>query len=81
MIPNKSSDMSHAPTYEKSLLHLLEFCAKNGDDANSKLAQKTLENSKTVGLDKAMEELAKNCFIDQKTGKSLNYFEMRTRYG
>ena len=41
---------------------LLANCAKNGDDANSKLAKKTLEQANKVGLAAAYEQMAKDCF-------------------
>ena len=62
----------------KSLLH---FCAQNGDEANSKLANQTIKDSQTLGFDAALKKLAENCFKDQDTGKSLSYSEMRMRYG
>tara|TARA_B100001564_G_C20662691_1_gene682289 strand:- start:2353 stop:2619 length:267 start_codon:yes stop_codon:yes gene_type:complete len=62
----------------KSLLH---FCAQNGDEANSTLANQTIKDSQTLGLDAALKKLAENCFKDQNTGQSLSYSEMRMRYG
>ena len=60
---------------------LLENCAKNGDDANAKLAQKTLENANKVGIHEAFEQMAQNCFKHPENGRQLSYSEMRMYYG
>ena len=77
--------MSSSPTTPKNknldARVLLENCVKNGDGANSKLAQETLEDSKKVGMQKAMENLAQNCFKHPETGRPLSYSEMRMFYG
>tara|TARA_Y100000817_G_scaffold307334_1_gene293680 strand:- start:2296 stop:2529 length:234 start_codon:yes stop_codon:yes gene_type:complete len=77
--------MSAAPTSPKNenpvVPVLLANCAKNGDEANAKLAQETLEDSKKVGMQKAMENMAQNCFKHPKTGQPLSYNEMRMFYG
>lgn len=60
---------------------LLANCAKNGDDANSKLAKKTLEQANKVGLAAAYEQMAKDCFKHPENGRQLSYSEMRAFYG
>ena len=60
---------------------LLKNCAKNGDDANSKLAQKTLEQANKVGVQAAYEQMAKDCFKHPENGRPLSYGEMRMYYG
>ena len=60
---------------------LLANCAKNGDEANSKLAKKTLKEINTVGFATALEQMAKDCFKHPKTGQPLSYSEMRMFYG
>lgn len=77
---NSSTESKSDPSQNmvKSLLH---FCAQNGDEANSKLANQTIKDSETHGFDAALKKLAENCFKDQDTGKSLSYSEMRMRYG
>ena len=60
---------------------LLANCAKNSDEANSKLAVKTLKQVNTVGFAAALEEMAKDCFKHPKTGQPLSYSEMRMFYG
>jgi len=60
---------------------LLANCAKNGDDANSKLAQKTLEQANKVGVAAAYEQMAKDCFKHPENGRQLSYSEMRALYG
>ena len=60
---------------------LLENCAKNGDDANAKLAQKTLENANKVGIHEAFEQMAQDCFKNPENGQQLSYSDMRSRYG
>ena len=59
----------------------LTFCAKNGDDANAKLAKKTLEQVNKVGVQSAYEQMAKDCFKHPETGRQLSYSEMRAFYG
>ena len=61
--------------------NLLENCVENGDDANAKLAQEALENSKKMGMEDAMKILAQNCFKHPETGTPLSYSEMRMFYG
>ena len=60
---------------------LLANCAKNGDNANSKLAQKTLEQVNVVGTQAAYEQMAQNCFKHPENGRPLSYGEMRMYYG
>ena len=60
---------------------LLANCAKNGDNANSKLAQKTLEQANKVGVAAAYEQMAKDCFKHPENGRQLSYSEMRALYG
>tara|TARA_B110000114_G_C15055693_1_gene383170 strand:+ start:968 stop:1207 length:240 start_codon:yes stop_codon:yes gene_type:complete len=60
---------------------LLTNCVKTGDDANSKLAQKTLDNANNVGVKAAFEEMAKDCFKHPENGRQLSYCEMRMYYG
>lgn len=60
---------------------LLANCAKNGDDANAKLAKKTLEQANKVGVQAAYEQMAKDCFKHPENGRQLSYSEMRMYYG
>ena len=60
---------------------LLANCAKNGDDANAKLAQETLEQVNVVGVQAAYEQMAQNCFKHPENGRPLSYNEMRMYYG
>lgn len=60
---------------------LLANCAKNGDDANAKLAKKTLEQVNKVGVHEAFEQMAQNCFKHPENGRQLSYSEMRMYYG
>tara|TARA_B100001250_G_C19615424_1_gene706935 strand:+ start:420 stop:668 length:249 start_codon:yes stop_codon:yes gene_type:complete len=66
---------------EKIGYALLVNCAKNGNDDNSKLAKKTLDNAKEIGVTAAYEQLAKDCFKHPENGTKLSYAEMRMRYG
>ena len=79
--------MSQSPT-DNSLsqknnlpISLLKNCAKNADENNAKLAQKTIENAQTNNIDKAMKQMVEDCFKDPKTGRRLTYAEMRMFYG
>ena len=79
--------MSQSPTdnslSQKNNLHisLLKNCAKNADENNAKLAQKTIENAQTNNIDKAMKQMVEDCFKDPKTARPLTYAEMRMFYG
>ena len=82
---NHETNEIEYPNCEKSTddicVSLLEQCKEAGDDANSKLAKKTLEKVKIIGVEKAMEEMAVNCFKHPETGRPLSYSEMRSLYG
>lgn len=82
---NHETNEIEYPNCEKSTddicVNLLEQCKEAGDDANSKLAKKTLEKVKVIGVEKAMEEMAVNCFKHPETGRPLSYSEMRSLYG
>ncbi len=66
---------------DKIAYALLVNCVKNGNNDNSKLAQKTLDNAKEIGITAAYEQLAKDCFKHPENGTQLSYAEMRMRYG
>lgn len=68
-------------TEETLVAGLLINCAKNGDNANSKLAQKTIQNIKKNGFEGALEQMAKDCFKHPDTDRPLSYGEMRMFYG
>ena len=82
---NHETNEIEYPNCEKSkddiIINLLKQCKEAGDDANSKLAKDTLKNVEVIGVEKAMEELALNCFKHPETGRSLSYSEMRSFYG
>ena len=81
---NHETNEIEYPNCEKStddiFVNLLEQCKEAGDDANSKLAKETLEKVEVIGVEKAMEEMAVNCFKDPETGRPMSYSEMRSLY-
>ena len=80
----QSTEKSENPkilTEETLVAGLLINCAKNGDNANAKLAQKTIQNIKKNGFEGALEQMAKDCFKHPDTGRPLSYGEMRMIYG
>ena len=62
-------------------INLLEQCEEASDNTNSKLAKETLEKVEVIGVEKAMEEMAVNCFKHPQTGRPMSYSEMRSFYG
>ena len=76
-----STENTKILTEETLVAGLLINCAKNGDNANSKLAQKTIQNIKKNGFEGALEQMAKDCFKHPDTDRPLSYGEMRMFYG
>ena len=81
MLSTKKSENPKILTEDTLVAGLLINCAKNGDKANSKLAQKTIENIKKNGFEGALEQMAKDCFKHPDTDQPLSYGEMRMFYG
>ena len=71
---NDETNKIEYPNCEKStddiFVNLLEECKEAGDDANSKLAKETLKKVEVIGVEKAMEEMAVNCFKPTTVGKT-----------
>ena len=81
---DKISTKEEDPSTQKNNMiieSMLNYTIKNGDELNAKMAQKTLENAKKVGIDEAMKQMAKDCFTHPTEGRQMSYSEMRSRYG
>ena len=65
----------------KVIKTMLNYASQHGDEYNSKMAQKTLQNAKKVGMDEAMKQMAKDCFKHPTEKRQMSYAEMRSMYG